>query len=183
MDIRLSGIRHVIIDHMRNSGYIDSPGSDVSCHKDTESAVFKTIKRLLSLALRQVSLQRGSLETGLCQLLRQIFRFEFGTGKNQRGLNMRQLEQMYEQFCLLTLFDGIHLVSDTLDRTSVINLHCYRIAEDILGKMPNFTRHCCRENQGLPFLGDLPQYSPNIGKKSLVEHVIGFIKDQGLNMT
>ncbi len=76
------------------------------------------------------------------------------------------------------LFHRIEGVGNGDRRSGVADLDGDRIGQDVVGKFVDVRRHGGREQQGLPFGGDLFQYPADIGEKTHVKHLVGFVQHQ-----
>ncbi len=65
-----------------------------------------------------------------------------------------------------------------LDRRQVADLHRDGAAQDIVGQLADIVGHGRREEQCLPFGGQVLQDPADIGQEAHVEHAVGLIEDQ-----
>ncbi len=76
------------------------------------------------------------------------------------------------------LSNGIESMADRFRRSGGAYLHGYRIMQNLMGQMANFSGHGRGKKQCLTFSRQVLENPPDVGKKSHVKHLVGFIKNQ-----
>jgi hypothetical protein len=75
----------VVVDDMRDAVDVDTPGSDVGSHQDSDFALFEVTQGAQPLALGAVRVQRGRRNVLRVELFGQPVGSVFGAGKNQHA--------------------------------------------------------------------------------------------------
>ena len=70
---------------------------------------------------------------------------------------------------------------DRLQRFAVLYIDHLRVTQDSVGQATNLPGHGRREQQVLTLSGQSGDDSADVGKKPHVEHVVGFVQDQGFD--
>ena len=82
----------------------------------------------------------------------------------------------------LVLLNGVECVLDGLGRFRVSELGDHGVYEDLLGELSKILGHCCRKQQVLTFFREFGYDSPDVRQEAHVEHVVGFVEDEGLDL-
>ena len=63
-----------------------------------------------------------------------------------------------------------------------VTAHAYRISQHRIGELFDFLRHGGREQQRLPLLRQLRDNLPDVVNEAHVEHAVGFVEHEHLDM-
>jgi hypothetical protein len=69
VDVCIEVFRHVVVNNVGYSLYVDTASCDVGCYEDTVTTILETVERLLTLCLREVSVKRRYVLTTTSKLL------------------------------------------------------------------------------------------------------------------
>ena len=107
----------------------------------------------------------------------------FGSRERDRRVDAVVFEQLHQQIGLLFLGHGIERLAERLNRSGLRGeLYAYRIAENLAHEAGDLRRQRCREEERLALRRHLRDNAPNVGEKSHVEHAVGFVEDEHLDI-
>lgn len=116
MDVRLDVLWHVVIEYVRNSLNINSTRSDVGRDQHPESRIAKSIECLLSLCLREVSVESGRWYAVFREPVTEPLRGVLHLCKyHNKRLGVRAKPRS-ESLALFLLLERVHRMRDTRDR-------------------------------------------------------------------
>jgi hypothetical protein len=124
VNVGIQILRHIVIYNVRNPLHVDTASRDIGCDQDTVSPVLKSVERLLTLALREVTVQRCNVLTTTSELLSETLRGVFHLGEHNHEGFAILLQPMRENLRLCLLRNLVHRVSDRGVR--VLNLHLHK---------------------------------------------------------
>src|SRR6185436_7990706 len=89
---------------------------------------------------------------------------------------------MIQQCSLLRVMNHVDLLQDSFGRLGNGYVDLRRVMQDLVGKLPDARRHRSRKQQGLPLLRQIADDLENVLEESHVEHAVGLVKDQVLEV-
>ena len=107
----------------------------------------------------------------------------YGSSNEQEAMAANVLEQVDQERALVLM---IHEVDGLLDRVGRggdgRDLHADRLDQGLLGQRLDLGRHGGREQQGLPLARDHGEDAPDRGQEAGVEHAIGLVEHEDLDL-
>ena len=92
MDIRVGGIRHVVVDNVGDTVDIEPARGDVGGDHDAEVTGLETAQGLFTLPLRSVAVQARDAKPRVCDLPRHFVRAVFCAREDQNRVSIDLLE-------------------------------------------------------------------------------------------
>jgi hypothetical protein len=83
MDVSIGGIRHIVVDDVRDALNIQSARRNICSDHDGEMACFETVQSALTLSLGAVAMQARDTMTGVSDLPRNLIRAMLGAREDQ----------------------------------------------------------------------------------------------------
>ena len=97
MDVSVSRVGHIIIDHMGDAVDVETARSDIRSDHDGEVSCFETMQRLFTLSLRAIAMQTRDAESGMRDLSRNFIGAVFGARKDQNRIAVDLFEKFDKQ--------------------------------------------------------------------------------------
>src|SRR4029077_8287803 len=97
MDVILGMLGDVVIDDMTYAGDVESARGDVGRDHHFVFAALESFERFDALALSPVGMQNSDRMLSLFQLVRDPIGAVFGSGKDERAIEIGSFEQRHEQ--------------------------------------------------------------------------------------
>ncbi len=180
VDVRVDGVRHVVVDHVGDARDVDPAGRDVGRHEDVVVPVAEAVERLLALVLRQVALDRGDEVVLAVELRRQLLGAVLGAGEHQRRARVVLLQDVSEQVGLLGAVHRVEGLIDGLGRLAPVDLDGHGVVQHLLDQAAQLGRHGGGEEHALGVVWDLRQDAPDVGQEAHVQQVVGLVEHHDL---
>ena len=180
--VGLGRVRDVEIDHVGHLGDVDAPGGDIRGHEHPEGAATEAVHGDLALALGQVALEAGGLVSLAAQHLGQVLGPVLGAGEHDDRVPGALAEQVQEQGHLAGGGDRIDGVLHGGGRSQMADAHGDRIGQGFPGQAGDGRGHGGGKEQGLARGRQGAEDALDVGQKAHVEHVVGFVQDQGFQL-
>jgi hypothetical protein len=181
VDVGVKILRHVVVHNVRNPLHVDTARCDVGGDKNSITAIFEAVQRLLSLSLREVAVKRCYVLTLTSELLSEPLSGVLHLRKHDNESLTVLLKPVSKHVRLRSLRDLIHRVRDR----SVSLFHLYSnnrwIVLDTTGELTDLFRHRCREEKGLPLRWKLRDDLLDIREEAHVTHAISLIEHEVLD--
>jgi hypothetical protein len=182
VDVCVEGVGHIVVKHVRDAVNVDAACGDVSCDQDTERAVLKSAKRLRALALREVSMKRCGIDALLFKPLADPLGGVLHLRKHDRESVRISREPVTQVVELVLVLHGVHGVRNRCHGGLGLYLNNRWVLQDLLGEHLYLVRHSSREEKGLPLNRQSAHDLLNVGKESHVEHAVGLIQNEHLDL-
>ena len=171
--------RHVVIDHQANTLHIQATGRNVRRDQNINGAAAQTFHRAFPLVLGNITIQNSNLMPRSFQGFSHRQCDHFGASKNDHTLATTSIQHPLQG---LKLVAHRHRDRPLPDQLSVLIFGFDRdfswIVEIPLRQATNLRRHRCREQNHLPFFGQLFKNPLHIVDEAHTQHLIGFIEHQ-----
>ena len=118
----------------------------------------------------------------LFEFFRELSSSSFGSGEDDGGIKIILTEKVSQHLDLAFLANRIECMFDGLCRHRVVDLGNERVVQDLFSQLADLFRHGGGKKQVLAFGGEFLNDSSDVREKAHVEHVIGFVKDQGFDL-
>jgi hypothetical protein len=141
--------RHVVVYDVGNALNVDTTSCDVGCDKDTVTTIFKSVKRLLTLSLREVAVKRRYVLSTTSKLLSEALSGMLHLGKHNDKSFAILFQPVRENFRLRLLCNLIHRVGDRGICIPDLHLNQSRIVKNPVRQFTNLIRHSCGEEKRL----------------------------------
>jgi hypothetical protein len=175
--------RQVIVNDMRNTGNVDTTGSNIGCNQNRETAIPEIAQYFLTDALLFVAMNGVRLYTGILKLERQFVGIKFGFGENQNPVTAFALDKLQQQSGFVLAGYKHATLGHTFGHTGLrCSLHLDRITQKAIGQMADGIWHGCRKHNGLMFVGQQFSNGQNIFGEAHIKHTVGFIKNEDFNI-
>ena len=183
MHIIFGHIGQLVIHDVRQLIDIDTARRDVSRAQHLQAAALEFSQRPRARALALVAVNGQRSDAVLVQLFGQPVGTVLGAHKHQHLLPLVFLDQIREQFAFTVAIHRVHLLANDLDGgIAACHLDHRRRVEQAVGKRLDLGGKSCREQEVLPALGQERQNALDVADETHVEHAVGFIKYEDLNM-
>jgi len=182
MGVGLRRARRIKIDDVIYAGYVETPCSDIRGNQNVEAPLSKSAHRAISLALRHVALEGDGSKPVLRKLESESLGPMLGPRKNDRCSAIILGEQSIQKIAFAALWDRVERMIDSLRRSDCFEFDDMGSIQNATGKVPNRSRHRRREQEVLSVLGQSRKDPLDVGQESHVEHVIGFVEHERLDL-
>ena len=119
---------------------------------------------------------------GFFQVQGQAFCLVFCLGEDQGGFRLFLGHDAFQHGGLILFCDLEEHMGDGRNGLGVIDLDDCRVIQDIFRQMPDFRRHGGGKNEVLALGRQVLHDPPDIRQETLVEHMVGLIENQHLNL-
>lgn len=183
MHIGFGYIRDVVVDHIFKIIDIDSAGGDIGRDKHSCRLFFEIGKRPLSVVLGFVSVNRFGDDSPSDEEFHHFVRSVLGSGKYKDIPNLRIMKEMDDEIVFISLVYMIYALIDRLGGGgNRSDFDFFGIPENGSRKCHNIGCHRRGKEECLSFHGDNFQELFNIVNKSHIEHTIGFVENEYLDV-
>ena len=97
MDIGISGVRHIEVDHMRDAFDVQASRGNIGGNHDLMLATPEALQRRLPLPLGPIAVETGDTMACSVQLLRELLRTVLRASEDQHGVGLGLLEQSQQK--------------------------------------------------------------------------------------
>ena len=181
MGIGLRRARRIEVDDVVDARHVEPTCGNIGGDQNVEAPLPETAHRAISLALGHVALKGDCSQTILRKLKSKPFSSMLGPRENDRCSAIIFSKQSIQKIALSTFGDRIERMFDSLSGSDRIKLDDMGSIENAARQVPNRSRHRRREQEVLSVFGQSRKNPFDVGQKTHVEHVIGFIEDEGLD--
>ncbi len=74
MDVSIESVRHIVVNDMSNTLYVDTSRRDICGDKNPIVSLTESVERLQALGLRKITVQRSRIESESVKLLTYLLR-------------------------------------------------------------------------------------------------------------
>ena len=176
-------LRNIVVDDVAYAGDVEPALGNVGGDEHADFPRLEILERAGSLALRFVGVHRRGGNSRILEMPDDAIGAVLSAGKNENRIHLRLLQQLDQQHRLSLARDrvnGVRNSADCLGATS--DLHYHRLAQIRSRQGLDFGRHCRAEKKRLPIRRDLGHNPIELGRETHVEHSIGFIQHQNLEI-
>ena len=158
-------------------------GGDVGCHENQRLRCLEAEQHSLPGRLALVAVKGIGLDARLHQRFYNLVCAVLGAGEHQRPRPCRLHEPVRQQLQFLLLVDEEHRLLNRIDgNRGVRDVYVHRIVQPLAGQRPNRRGQRGGEQQRLPPPRNLRDDPPQIVDKPHVEHPVGLVEDQHLDV-
>ena len=175
--------RHVKVHDIAHIANVNAAGEDVGCHQHVDGAVAESRKRALALGLAAVAVDCGGLDALALQTTAAAVGAVLGAHKDDSALRALLFEELGQQ--VVFGLDGHRehkLVDGVGGRRGRCDLHASRVAHQVGDLAHGLLVEGRREQQCLTLGRRLAHNAADGGQKAHVEHAIGLVEHQDLNL-
>jgi hypothetical protein len=182
VDIVLGGVRHVVVDDVRDLVNVDAASDNVGGDEHAGVATLEAVERPLALRLATVAVNSGRRDARLLQNAMHAVGTVLGAREDEHTVKVSALEQLNEQVSLLHLVDRVDRLDDLLGRLGRRrSLDVHGILQRRASDAHNIRGHGGREEQVLTLFGNKRDDALHIGPETHVKHAVGLIEDEDLH--
>ena len=175
--------RHVKVHDVAHVADVDAAGKHVGCHQHVDGTVAEGRKGTLALGLAAVAVNRGGLDTLALQATAAAVGAVLGAHKNDSALRAFLFEELGQQVILGLDGHREHKLIDGVGgRRGRCDLHASRVAHQVGDLTHGLLVEGRREQQRLTLGRCLAHNAANSGQKAHVEHAVGLVEHQDLNL-
>ena len=175
--------RHVKVHDVAHVADVDAAGEHVGRHQHVDGAVAEGRKGTLALGLAAVAVDRGGLDALALQATAAAVGAVLGAHKDDSALRALLFEELGQQVVLGLDGHREHkLVDGVGGRRGRRNLHAGRVAHQVGDLAHGLLVERGREQQRLALGRRLAHNTADSGQKAHVEHAIGLVEHQHLNL-
>ena len=175
--------RHVKVHDVAHVADVDAAGEHVGCHQHVDGTVAEGRKCALALGLAAVAMNRGSLDALALQTTAAAVGTVLGAHKDDGALRAFLFEELGQQVVLGLDGHREHkLVDGVGGRRGGRDLHAGRVAHQVGDLTHGLLVEGRREQQCLALGRRLAHNTANGGQKAHVEHAVGFVEHQHLDL-
>ena len=185
VDVDLLVFGALVVDDVRDVVDVDASCGDVGGDQDIDLAVTEGAQSLLASALAQVAVQRTDREAAGGQVLAQAGGGALGAAEDDGAASALGLEDARDD---LDFVHGVNAVDDLLDRVDglvlvvgVLRADVGRLDHEAAGQGHDGAGHGRGEQHGVAVLGDSAEQGLDVGQEAQVEHLVGFVEDDGFD--
>ena len=175
--------RHVKVHDVAHVADVDAAGEHVGCHQHVDGTVAEGRKGTLALGLAAVAMNRGGLDALTFQTTAAAVGAVLGAHKDDSALRALLLEELGQQ--VVFGLDGHRehkLIDGVGGRRGRCDLHASRVAHQVGDLAHGLLVEGRREQQRLALGRRLAHNAPDGGQKAHVEHTVGLVEHQDLNL-
>src|SRR3569833_3094962 len=170
-------IRQLIVDHMRNTLYVDTSCSHIGRYQKLQRFLPELSHHLVTLLLGKVPVQRIDVVSFPGELLRNILRIGLGTGEDDAIDPRIEVDQPFQ--CLIAML-GIYYVILVIDvlvgRIHLAYRDLLRAVHVLLADPADLRRHRCAEQPGSFSLRCVLQDELDVILEAHIQHLICLIQ-------
>jgi len=183
VDVIVAAGGDVVVDDVADPGDIEPARGDVGGHEDRIFAVAEPIERLVALGLCPVAVYGLCFEPGFAECSCDGVGPVFGSEENEGGRDVFLFEKLLEEFQFALLVDGVEALADGVDGfCDGAHVDAPWLVEHIGAEPCDVVAERCGEHEGLPLFGELVNDPADVGQESHVEHPVGLIEDEHLEV-
>src|SRR4051812_21973623 len=179
VDVGLTVVRHVEVDHVRDVVDIEAAGSDVGGHEHRAASVLEAGEGALALALALVAVHRRGGDVARLQALHETVSAALGADEHERAPDVVAAELLDQVVDLGLVVDAdeamLHVVLALLGRTVLVTA---RIGRVDVSHAANLAIERCREEQRLALARGLGDDAIDDRAEAHVEHAVGLVEDE-----
>jgi hypothetical protein len=166
---------------VRNAINVDTTRCDIGCNHHAVLSITKAIERILTLALREIPVQRCCIEAVLLKTLSKTLCGVLHLCEDHDKRLRISGKPRSEHRLLFGILNVVHRVRNRSYRSLALYAHNLRVTKDLTGERLNLIGHSCREEHGLSLCWHQLNDLLDVRKEAHVEHPIRFIQDEELN--
>ena len=176
----------LVVDDVRDVVDVDAAGGDVRGDEHIDLAGAERAQRLLACALAEIAVHRADSEAALGEVVAYSLCLALGAREDHGELAPVGLQDAGEQLDLVHRVDAPHVLLDRVD-SGVLVAHVgsakvHRLRHVAAGEIDDLPRHGGGEEHGLALRGDHRDDALDIGQEAHVEHLVGLIEHEHLDM-
>ena len=181
VDVGLGVVRDVVVDHVADALDVEAAGGDVGGDQDVDLAVAQGLDRALTLLLRDVAVDGGSLEAAGAQLVGEVLGGHLGPDEGDDALELFDLEDAGQRVELVRAHDLQVALAGVGARGGLgLDLHLGRVVQVLLGQPADLARHRGGEQRNLAARGGLLEDLLHVFGEAHAEHLVSLIQHQVL---
>ena len=179
MDVILGVHRKIVIHDMRNSVHVDPARRDVCGHEHPNGPGFEILQSAEPLILRAVGMDRSRLDSAALEPARDPIGAALRPGKNEDRVELRVGEQMEQKRGFQVRSHFVGKLRHRVRRVRApADLNNFRRLLKLVGQRLDLRGERRREHQRLALPRQRAHDLPNRGKKSHVQHPVGFVEHE-----
>ena len=180
--------RHVVVDHNRKFGNVQTSGGHIGCHQHFNFALLESLQSSHTLFLGLVSVNSIGRNANARKRACKTTACDLGVHKDDDLLDRTAvfavtLEDIDEN---IGFFGVVNLIDNLLDRIGrgvfTSHFHEHRVAQEVAGKFLHFRRERCREHQVLTLFRQQIQNARNVGQKAHIKHTVGLVENHDFDL-
>ena len=158
---------------------VEPAGSDVGGDEDVDLSGLEQVKLGDAFGLLHVAVDFARAEARPLEALIELAHRRLAIAEDDRGAHVVLPQQVAQRCALVGRGDGHHPLLDVdVGARGAGDLDRLGIVEKLVRQLLDRRGHRCREQQGLPLLGQLGADFLDIGDEPHVEHAIGLVDHQ-----
>ena len=175
----------LVVDHVRDPVDVDAAGGDVGRHEHVDTTGAETLQRLLPEDLAQITVDGGRREASLGQVVGEPLSGALGPAEDHHPIAVLRLQDAGDD---LGLVQVVHLVDELRGRRhrhrvpDGLGPDVHRVTQVATGQSDDRGRHGRGEQHRLTQLGRLGQDPLHVGKETQVQHLVGLVEDEHLDV-
>ena len=175
--------RHVKVHDVAHVANVDAAGEHVGCHQHVDGTVAESRKGTLALGLAAVAMNRGGLDALALQTTAAAVGAVLGAHKDDRALRAFLFEELGQQVVLCLDGHREHKLIDGVGgRRGGRDLHASRVAHQVGDLTHGLLVEGRRKQQRLTLGRRLAHDAADGGQKAHVEHAVGLVEHQHLDL-
>src|SRR6478736_2809034 len=181
--VALGNVRQIVVHDVADAVDVDAARSDIGRDQHLEPARAEVVQRALPRTLGFVAVNGFRDDFAALQLLHQAIGAVLGTGENNRAIDGWITQHFLEHAALVRGLDHVHGLVDALrGGRNRSHVDAHRIDQNLTRQAFDIARHGGREEQRLALLGELLQNALHVRQEAHVEHAIGLVQNQDLDL-
>ena len=184
MHIGFCVVGNVVVHHERDAVHVDTAGGHVGGDNDIELAHLEAVDGAFAHGLREVAVERGHVEPAALEFFGDFGRVLLGAYKNQHAVKVFAFQDAGERFDLVLVPYLEIALADVLDGSRLAFDAGFAVfAQVFFDNLFNFVGHGGAEQRALGVGGNFLEDGIHVFHESHVEHLVGFVKHDGLDRT
>ena len=185
VDVVLVVLGALVVDHVGDTLDVDAAGGHVGGDQHVDLALAEALERLLPGHLVQVAVDRGRREPAFGQIVGDPLRRALGPAEDHHPVAVLGLQDARDDLGLVevvSLVDELRRGRHRGGGLGGLGPDVDRVAQMPTGHGDDRRRHGRGEQHGLAQLGGLGQDPLDVGQEAEVEHLVGLVEDQHLDV-
>ena len=171
--------RNVIVNHMTDARHIQASRHHVGGHQDIDAAVLQLLDGLLSLGLRNITVQCRHLVADILQCISQLHGAVLGAGKHNDAIEGFGFEHARQGIKLVAMGNEQVTLANRRDRLGLrLDGNFFRVFQVLLRQAANRRWHGGGEQSHLAVVWRRFHHGFDVFDKAHAQHLVSFVEHQ-----
>ncbi len=159
VNVGIDGVRHIVVDDMRDAFHIQATCGDIGRNHDLIVAALETTERRLALTLSTIAVQARHPVTKASDLLRQARGTMLGAGEHKYRLRFSPLEESDQERGFQMVINRENGMGNGVSRTAQSDGDTTRVSKSLARQFFDFRWKGRGEQEGLAVSRKVSEYS------------------------